>query len=117
MTPSKDIVYIIPAYGMGISAETDLPLKLIKKFLLLQKETQKLHKALCLFTDGVKLACLESPVIEELRGLEAAGVRIILCQTCLEFFNLIESVEVGIIGSMGDIIEAMQQADSVITLS
>ena len=69
-----------------------------------------------LYTDGVKLACEGSPVLDELKALEAKGVRLILCQTCLNTFGLTDKVRVGIVGGMSDIITAMWQADSVITV-
>jgi sulfur relay (sulfurtransferase) complex TusBCD TusD component (DsrE family) len=55
-------------------------------------------------------------VIEDLKFLEVQGVRLIACQTCLNYFNLIDMVQVGIIGGMGDILEAQWKADKVITL-
>jgi len=68
------------------------------------------------YTDGVKLACQGSPVLEELRALEKAGARLILCQTCLTYFNLEDKVEVGIVGGMGDIVEALNRAWKVVSL-
>ncbi len=41
---------------------------------------------------------------------------ILLCSTCLAFFNLRERVEVGIVGGMHDILEFQWRADKVITL-
>lgn len=43
-------------------------------------------------------------------------VELILCQTCLDHYNLADHVAVGIVGGMPDIIEAIQQADKVISL-
>jgi hypothetical protein len=39
-----------------------------------------------------------------------------LCQTCLDYYSLIDKVAVGIVGGMPDIIEAMQKAGKVISL-
>jgi hypothetical protein len=75
-----------------------------------------LPKIICFYTDGVKLACEGSPVLEELALLEQKGVRLILCQTCLNTFKLIDQVRVGIVGGMADIITAMWHADKVIML-
>jgi peroxiredoxin family protein len=55
-------------------------------------------------------------VLDELRTLETAGVKLILCQTCLKYFKLTDEVEVGIVGGMGDIIEGMNRAVKVISL-
>ena len=57
-----------------------------------------------------------SPVLEQLRALEAKGVRLIVCNTCLNHYNLTDAVRVGIVGRMTDIIEAQWQAEKVITI-
>jgi hypothetical protein len=41
---------------------------------------------------------------------------LIVCSTCLNYFNLTDKVQVGIVGGMGDILEAQIKADKVITL-
>jgi DsrE/DsrF-like family. len=48
--------------------------------------------------------------------LEAARVELIICQTCLEYFGLLEQVSVGKVQGMPDIIAAMQSAEKVISL-
>ena len=57
-----------------------------------------------------------SPVLDLLRTLEAKGVRLILCSTCLQYFGLTDKVAVGIVGGMGDILLAQWMASKVITL-
>jgi len=57
-----------------------------------------------------------SPLIEQLKALEAKGVHLILCSTCLNHYGLLDKVQVGIIGGMTDLIEAQWRADKVITL-
>ncbi len=68
------------------------------------------------YTDGVKLACSGSPVIDQLRHLESRGVERILCKTCLDYFGLEDQVAVGIVSGMPDMIEAMDKAGKVISL-
>jgi peroxiredoxin family protein len=55
-------------------------------------------------------------VLESLKALEANGVRLILCSTCLDTFGLSDQVEVGIVGGMGGIMEAQFKAGKVISL-
>jgi hypothetical protein len=54
--------------------------------------------------------------LDVLKSLEAKGVRLILCSTCLNTFNLADQVRVGVVGGMPDIIEAQRCAGKVITL-
>jgi sulfur relay (sulfurtransferase) complex TusBCD TusD component (DsrE family) len=108
------IVLVFKTNGMGSSGNLMLKEKLAKTYLTLVAQMDPLPKAICFYTDGVKLACEGSPVLSELTILEGKGVHLILCQTCLNMFGLEDQVRVGIVGGMGDIITAMWQADKVI---
>jgi intracellular sulfur oxidation DsrE/DsrF family protein len=101
--------------GMGKGDEA-LQLKLVGKYLELIQMNESLPNAICFYTDGVKLVTEGSPVLEQLNALESKGVRLIVCSTCLEFYNLTDKVKVGIVGGMTDIIEAQAKAEKVITL-
>jgi intracellular sulfur oxidation DsrE/DsrF family protein len=111
----QDTIIQITNYGMG-KGDQALQLKLVAKYLELIKLNENLPAAICFYTDGVHLAVSGSPVLEQLRALESAGVRMIVCSTCLEHYNLSDQVEVGIVGGMTDIIEAQLKAVKVITL-
>jgi len=116
MIPSpNDTVILITNNGMG-KADLELQQKLMGTYLRLLDESQTLPAAICFYTEGVRLAVEGSPVLEQLRGLEAKGVRLILCSTCLGYFNLMDKTQVGIVGGMADIIEAQFKAEKVITL-
>ncbi len=106
---------IFTANGMG-NAPQELQQLLANKFLGLLLESQALPAKILFYTDGVKLACNGSPVLDNLRKIQERGVELILCSTCLEYFGLTEQVAVGIVGGMPDIIEAMQKAGKVIHL-
>jgi sulfur relay (sulfurtransferase) complex TusBCD TusD component (DsrE family) len=112
---SKSLAVMITRSGMG-SADAELEHKLMRTWLKVIAENGQLPGALCFYTDGVKLAVEGSPVLEELRRLEAAGVHLILCKTCLDHFGLADQVAVGIVGGMGDIVAAQLDAAKVITL-
>jgi len=111
----KSTVVLITNNGMGKADET-LQQKLLGKYLELIQQNNTLPNAICFYTEGVKLVVTGSPVLEQLKALEEAGVRLIVCSTCLEYFDLVDKVPVGIVGGMGDIIEAQVQAEKVITL-
>jgi len=49
-------------------------------------------------------------------SLEAKGVHLIVCSTCLNYLGLREKVAVGIVGGMHDILVAQWQAAKFITL-
>ncbi|MBK9926828.1 MAG: sulfurtransferase-like selenium metabolism protein YedF [Anaerolineales bacterium] len=111
----KNTVILITNNGMG-SADEKLQHTLMAKYFELLLQNDSLPAALCFYTLGVRLVCEGSPVIEQLRNLEQKGVRLIVCSTCLNYYDITEKVKVGIVGGMGDIIEAQTKADKVITL-
>jgi intracellular sulfur oxidation DsrE/DsrF family protein len=101
--------------GMG-TADQPLQHTLLRKYLLLLQENKALPGAICFYTSGVKMVVEGSPVLDILQALEAQGVRLIVCKTCLDYFGLAQKVRVGIVGGMGDIIAAQALADKVISL-
>ncbi len=108
-------VILVTRNGMG-QAVQELQHKLIGTYLRLLDEHDILPGAICFYTEGVWLAVDGSPVLDQLRSLEKKGVRLVLCSTCLNYYNLVEKVQVGIVGGMGDILEAQQKAAKVITI-
>lgn len=111
----KDTVILVTNNGMGY-ADEKLQQLLFGKYVELLSQNESLPAALCFYTDGVKLACEGSPVLEGLSNLESKGVRLIVCSTCLNYFELTGNVRVGLVGGMGDILEAQLKAEKVITI-
>ncbi len=114
MTTSQTVI-LVNHDGMG-HGPTELQHTLIAKYLQILLDDGKFPAAICFYGSGVKLVCEGSPVIEPLRALEAQGVLVIACSTCLNAYGLADKRRVGLAGGMGDIIEAQWRADKVITL-
>ena len=108
-------VLVFTRYGLG-EAPAELQQRLAGKFLSLIDNEATLPAKILFYTDGVKLACQGSPVIDQLQALHSHGVELILCSTCLDSYGLTDRVAVGIVGGMPDIIEAMHMANKVINL-
>ncbi len=111
----SETVLLFTRNGLGQAPE-DLQQGLAMKFLSLLEQSGQLPAKILFYTSGVKLACQGSPALEQLRVMEAKGVELVLCKTCLDYFHLADRVAVGIIGGMPDIIEAMQKAGKVVSL-
>jgi sulfur relay (sulfurtransferase) complex TusBCD TusD component (DsrE family) len=111
----KDTVILVTNNGMG-RADIALQHKLAAKYFELLTQNTHLPAAICFYADGVKLTVTGSPALEQLKALEAKGARIIICSTCLDFYGLSDQIQVGIVGGMGDIIEAQPKAAKVITI-
>ncbi|HUI85224.1 MAG TPA: DsrE family protein [Candidatus Binatia bacterium] len=112
---SKSVLVQVTRDGMG-TADPELQRSLLRKYLLLLKDNGTLPGAICFYASGVKMVIEGSPVLEVLQSLEAHGVRLIVCKTCLDYFGLLEKARVGTVGGMGDIIAAQWLADKVISL-
>ena len=111
----KDTVILVTRQGMG-SADEGLQMKLLGTYLKLLLENGLVPGAICFYTDGVKTAIDGSPVLDALAELEKRGSHLILCQTCLTAFGLLDRVKIGIVGGMGDIQAAQAKAAKVISL-
>ncbi|MDP3435713.1 MAG: DsrE family protein [Bacteroidales bacterium] len=112
---NSKIAVMITREGMG-EGPRELSLILVKNYLTLLKSENRVPAYICLYADGVKLACRESNVAQELKELEQAGSKVIICKTCLNFYNLLDSVECGTVGTMLDIIDVQHNSTKVINL-
>jgi intracellular sulfur oxidation DsrE/DsrF family protein len=110
-----DTTLLITRKGMG-EADPKLQVKLIQTYFQLIDKSDVLPAVVCFYAEGVHLVVDDSPVLESLRSLEAKGVRLIICNTCLNYYGIMDRVAVGITGGMADIIEAQRRASKVITL-
>lgn len=108
-------VVLFTRYGIGQGPE-ELQQKLTVKFLTLLKELDPLPSQLLFYTDGVKLVCTGSPVLNELRAYKDKGVELIICSTCLDYYHLADQVQIGIVGGMPDILEAISRAGKVVSV-
>lgn len=113
--PGPSTLVVLTSDGMGCG-EAELRQKLLRTWLTLVLENGTLPGAICFYTEGVRLVVEGSPVLDLLRSLEAKGVHLIICTTCLKYYHLEERVAVGTVGGMGDILAAQWKAAKVIPL-
>jgi intracellular sulfur oxidation DsrE/DsrF family protein len=114
-TNSSSTVILLNNDGMG-SADEALRHKLIRLYMTMLQENGFNPGAICFYGSAVKLVVEGSPILDLLQALEAKGVRLIICTTCLQYFGLSDKVAVGIVGGMNDILLAQWMASKVITL-
>lgn len=60
------------------------------------------------------LTCEESPALEDLRSLEAQGVEILTCGTCLKYYGMEDKLKVGDVTNMYTIVEKMTGATLIV---
>jgi len=90
--------------------------QLLLNFIKTLKEMADELWRLVFVNNGVKLTIKGSAVLGDLKAFEASGLRILVCGTCLDYFNLLGEKQVGETTNMLDIVTAMQLSDKVISL-
>jgi selenium metabolism protein YedF len=112
---AKKIMVMCATDRLGFG-DDKLGLKLMVNFLRTLKEMGDELWRLVFVNNGVKLTIDGSDVLEDLKAYESAGLKILVCGTCLDHFNLLEKKRVGETTNMLDIVTAMQLADKVINI-
>ena len=112
---AKKIMVMCASDRIGYGDDA-LGLKLMINFVRTLKEMGNELWRLVFVNNGVKLTIEGSEVLEDLKAYEAAGLKILVCGTCLNHFNLLEKKQVGETTNMLDIVTAMQLSDRVINL-
>lgn len=109
------ILVFLTSDTMGAGDDT-LGSRLMGNFLNTLPELGDTLWRIIMVNGAVKLATATSPAVEALRKLEAAGVSILVCGTCLEFFKLMDQKAVGQVTNMLDVVTSQQVADKIISL-
>ena len=114
----KDVVVLVKQKGLGQTDATDrqFGLDMLERFFHTLEGQPLKPRAICFYTNGVKIACEGSPLVPGLKLLEGIGVKLLLCKSCLEYFKLVDKVAVGDVGGMNDIVKLLLEADHVITV-
>ena len=90
--------------------------KLMVNFLATLPELGEKLWRIILVNGGVRLAVAGSPGLAQLKALEQAGVSILVCGTCLDFFGLLDKKEVGQTTNMLDVVTSLDLADKIIQI-
>lgn len=109
----KNVVVAVSANVMGTGDEK-LGTALLKGFLYALGQQDTLPRTLLFYNGGASLTCEGSASLEDLKSLEAQGVEILTCGTCLDFYGLTEKLRVGEVTNMYAIVEKLTGADLVV---
>ena len=109
----KRIVVLVDGATVGRGDDL-LGAVLMKSFLHTLKEIEPRPWRLIFINTGVTLAAEGSDLLNVLGELEALGVEIFSCGTCLDFFTLKEKLVAGKITNMYDIVSSLIAATNVI---
>lgn len=107
--------WLVCRAGLGEVKEADeeFGVEMFDKFLHSLEKRDLEGEALCFYTEGVQLLAEDSKIIESLKLVEKLGMKIVICGTCVDYFDLEGQIEVGEIGTMAQIVELLRSADNV----
>ena len=108
-----DTVVVVSSDRMG-SGNDDLGKVLIKGFIFAVTQLDTLPKTMLFYNGGAKITSEGSDSLEDLKSLEAQGVEIMTCGTCLDYYGLKEKLAVGTVTNMYSIVETLAKAGRII---
>lgn len=109
----KGLVLVLASDEMG-QGDAVLGRLLMKGFVYAVTQQDKLPETVLLFNGGAKLSCQGSDSLEDLKELEAQGVEILTCGTCLNHYGIAEKLLVGNVTNMYEIVEKMTGAKKIV---
>lgn len=107
------MVVVLASDEMG-QGDSVLGRLLIKGFVYALTQQDKLPETVLLFNGGAKLSCEGSDSLGDLKELEAQGVEVLTCGTCLNHYGISEKLSVGNVTNMYEIVEKMTGAKKLV---
>ena len=108
-----NMIVVMYSDRMG-SANDELGKVLAKSFIFAVTQLEELPKTMLFYNGGATLTCEGSDCLEDLKSLEAQGVDIQTCGTCLDFYGLKDKLAVGSVTNMYSIVETMAGASKIL---
>lgn len=109
----KKVVVAINSARMG-HGHDELGTVLMKGFIFALTQQDVLPSTILFYNGGANLTVEGSASLEDLKNLEAQGVEIMTCGTCLNYYNLSDKLAVGEVTNMYSIVEKLTTADLVV---
>jgi selenium metabolism protein YedF len=106
-------VFVFASNVMGYGSD-ELGAVLMKAFIHTAIDLDHGPDAMIFYNTGVKLAASDSDVLDDLKTLHEKGVKIMICGTCVNFFNLTGKIGTGIVSNMYDIAGTLTTAGRII---
>lgn len=100
---------------LGVGDDT-LGAILMKGFLSTLAEWSPRPKEILFLNAGVKLCTKDSGALETLKALEASGVELLICGTCIDFYKIREQIAIGTVTNMQRISQSIASASRLIRL-
>lgn len=108
-----NLIVVMASDRMG-EGNDELGKVLAKSFIFAVTQLEELPKTMLFYNGGATLTCEGSECLEDLKSLEAQGVEIQTCGTCLDYYGLKEKLAVGSVTNMYSIVETMAGAAKIL---
>jgi intracellular sulfur oxidation DsrE/DsrF family protein len=105
---------ILHGDSLGRGSE-ELGKTMIGSFLRKLWASAKKPDTIIFYNSAVHLLTEKSSVLDALTGLSKAGVDLVVCQTCIGFYEIEKKLTIGRIVDMQEIISILMKSDKVIT--
>jgi selenium metabolism protein YedF len=112
-SPGGPLVMVFTSNMMGRGSE-ELGQLLVQACINTLPEMDVRPETLIMYNSGIHLAIEGSKVLESLQKLADSGVRILVCGTCLDYFQVTDKIKVGIVSNMYEILDALCNAGRII---
>lgn len=109
----RGMTIVLSANTMGTGDEK-LGKALMKAFVFAVTRQDVLPETILCYNTGAYLTCEGSDSLEDFKSLEAEGVNILTCGTCLDFYGIKEKLAVGTVTNMYEIVEKMEAAKTIV---
>ncbi len=109
----KGTVVAVTSATMGTGSD-ELGAALMKAFLYALSQQDELPGTILFYNGGAHLTCEGSASLEDLQNMEAQGVEILTCGTCLNYYGLTDKLQIGGVTNMYDIVERLTKAALVV---
>lgn len=109
----RGMVVVLSSNQMG-NGDEKLGRLLMKGFVYALTQQDRLPETVLMYNSGAFLSCEGSDNLEDLKELEAQGVEILTCGTCLNHYGLSEKLKVGAVTNMYEIAERMTGASLLV---
>lgn len=80
------------------------------------KSTDRLPQKMIFMNSGINLVVSESLFLPQLKEFADAGVDLIVCGTCLDYFGKMDELGVGRVSNMHDILESLLNSPKVLNI-
>ena len=94
----------------------DLGNMLVGGMLTTLVEEERTPDKIIFLNSGINLAVEGSPVLSLLKKLETHGSKLLICGACLDYFDKMESLKVGRVSNMVEILEVLTSYSKVINI-